>query len=241
MRIYKRLSRALACLIIRKRKKLNLTEPVITFTFDDVPDSGFINGKAILKKYGYQGTYYIALGLLDKSREDGDYFDPAYLKEVVDDGGELACHTFNHIHLYTSNKKEIAADLAKNQEKLNELVPGYTFSNFSYPYGEQSFVSKIIIRDRYTSARGVMNGINSNPVDLNNLKSFEIDNSIKLEDMYSLIDRTIASKGWLIFFAHDVEENFSPWGCPPEYLESIVKYCYDKKVKVLTVEKVLNL
>jgi peptidoglycan/xylan/chitin deacetylase (PgdA/CDA1 family) len=238
--VYYKIQRAISNILITKKRALNLPEAVITFTFDDIPNSAFTNGRRILNQYGYKGTYYVALGLTDKNREGGSYFDPACLKQIVDDGGELGCHTYNHIHLYTSGKKQIIDDLDANQKKINEYVPGYKFKNFSYPYGEQNFISKLITRKRYKSARSVKHGINTNITDLNNLKAVGLEEVLKLEEVYNEIEQAIKLKGWLILFAHDIEPSHSLWGCTPEYFERVVKYCSDRKVKVLTVEKVLE-
>jgi peptidoglycan/xylan/chitin deacetylase (PgdA/CDA1 family) len=37
--------------------------PLVTFTFDDVPDSAFTNDTAVLEDRGVHGTFYIASGI----------------------------------------------------------------------------------------------------------------------------------------------------------------------------------
>jgi peptidoglycan/xylan/chitin deacetylase (PgdA/CDA1 family) len=240
MNIYYKIIRAISCLLIQKKIKITRTAPLISYTFDDAPNSAFTNGKNILKKYGYNGTYYISLGLLDKNRPDGGYFDVNHLREVVQDGGELACHTFNHIHLYHSSKEEILLDLKKNDQSINEIIPGYVFKNFSYPYGEQNIHSKIIIRKKFKSARSIKGGINTGSTDLNNLKSQALGNGDSLEKIYHIIDETIRTNGWLIFFTHDIQSDPSEWGCSPEYFEAVVKYCFEKGIETKTIAEVLK-
>jgi peptidoglycan/xylan/chitin deacetylase (PgdA/CDA1 family) len=227
-------------MLIRESKTMDLAEPMISFSFDDVPNSAFITGKSILQKFGYQGTYYISMGLKANDNPNAPYFDTSHLKEIVSEGGELACHTYNHIHLYTSAKKQVRDDLDQNQRKLNELIPGYTFSNFSYPYGEQTLSSKLLIRSKFKSARSVKAGINQNPVDLNNLKAVQLEKSLPLEKAFEYIDRAIATNGWLIFYTHDIQEECSPWGCTPYYFEQVVRYCSAKNLKVKTIAKSLD-
>src|SRR5262249_55413132 len=36
--------------------------PLVSFTFDDVPDSAYLNGASILEECGIRGTFYIAAG-----------------------------------------------------------------------------------------------------------------------------------------------------------------------------------
>ena len=39
------------------------TAPLVSFTFDDVPASAYINGAAILEQHDMRGTFYIAAGI----------------------------------------------------------------------------------------------------------------------------------------------------------------------------------
>ncbi|MBA3706807.1 MAG: polysaccharide deacetylase family protein, partial [Bacteroidetes bacterium] len=95
MSIYFKIKRAIACLLIQQKNKLDLSEPIVSFTFDDVENSAFTNGASILKKYGYHGTYYISLGLSYKNESRNGIFDSDLLEGIVNDGGELACHTYS--------------------------------------------------------------------------------------------------------------------------------------------------
>jgi peptidoglycan/xylan/chitin deacetylase (PgdA/CDA1 family) len=241
MALLYKIQRYLACLFVQRKKELNLSEAVISFTFDDAPDSAFLNGATILKKYGFQGTYFVSLGLAEKERPGGAYFDVNHLKKVVEDGGELGCHTYDHIHLYTSGRNELKADLRKNEEKIKELIPGYRFVSFAYPFGEQTLGSKMLIRDRYKCARSIRSGINTRYADLNNLKALQLYEGMRLDRAFAFIDKTIESKGWLVFFTHDVQKNPSLWGCTPEYFERIVKYCSERKLKACTIAKVVEM
>lgn len=175
MSIYNKILRSISKKLINKKIPLNLSEPIISFTFDDAPDSAFTTGSGILKKFGYSGTYYVALGLFDKYRSDGSGFNSRHLNEVIKDGGELACHTYDHIRFYDSDGNHIKANLEKNQEKINELIPDYKFTNFSYPYGEQTITARRVVRDKFLTARGVNSGINHGDIDLLDLKAHQLD------------------------------------------------------------------
>jgi peptidoglycan/xylan/chitin deacetylase (PgdA/CDA1 family) len=241
LEVYNKIKRAFACWIIKERKVLDLSDAMISFSFDDVPDSAFSEGRSILKKYGYRGTYYISLGLHENDAPDPVLFDAGLLEEIVAEGGELACHTYNHIHFYNANSQEVIDELEKNQKKMEELIPGYRFSNFSYPYGEQTIPSKMLVQQRFRSARSIRAGINKNPVDLNNLKAMQLDSNLQLEKAFALIEQTRNKKGWLIFYTHDIRNDCSQWGCTPGYFEQVVKYCADRNIKVVTIEKGLDL
>ena len=41
--------------------------PIISFTFDDFPRSALYTGGAILERFGLNGTYYAAFGLMGRT------------------------------------------------------------------------------------------------------------------------------------------------------------------------------
>jgi peptidoglycan/xylan/chitin deacetylase (PgdA/CDA1 family) len=239
-KLYYKIKRAIACAFIKKKIPLNLSKPIISFCFDDIPDSAITNGARILAQYGYKGTYYISLGLRANEDKSKPYFDHSKLKQLVANGGELACHTADHIRLYESSKRVVLNDLKKNQEKLNELIPGYTFKNFSYPSGQQTFISKLILRKRYKTARGVKAGMHIKEVDINNLYANALVKRLTLENALARIDKAIENNAWIIFYTHDVENNPSDYGCTPEYFENVVKYCSQKNMDVCTINDAIN-
>lgn len=243
--IYSKFRKAFSMLFLsrmhRKTIFLNLREPIVSFTFDDIPRSALTNGESILRKYNYAGTYYIAIQLMRNNGFDFDGEDSNILQEIVNGGGELACHTYSHLHFFKSGRDQIVSDIEKNQQFIVKRVKDCKLENFSYPFGEQTFVARDVIKKRYKSGRSVYKGINNNRVDLNCLKSVRIYESIKQEDVISMINEAIKTKGWIILYTHDVDENPSREGCSPGYFEAIVRYCFEKKLKVLPINKALEL
>jgi peptidoglycan/xylan/chitin deacetylase (PgdA/CDA1 family) len=225
----------------KKQVSLKLDEPLISFTFDDVPRSAIDNGEAILKKYNYSGTYYISIDLMKREGFDFKATDSTVLTQIVAGGSELACHTYSHLHFFEAGEDEIIADLKINLHSINSLVPGYQFKNISYPFGEQSLKARKILRQKFRSARSVYRGINNGYVDLNCLRSIRLYNSISLNEIVKTIEKAIETKSWIIFYTHDVDPNPTSIGCSPGYFEEVVKYCYEKKLKVVTINEALDL
>ncbi|MCB0397202.1 MAG: polysaccharide deacetylase family protein [Flavobacteriales bacterium] len=240
MSIYNKIRRAVAKKVVNRKKHLQLKEAIITFTFDDVPETGFTAGLPILQKYGFKSTFYVALGFMDHPVEGGVRYTPEHLKMVVDDQSELACHTYGHIHCYQSSKATIEKDLSKNSQRINEVIPGYRFKNFSYPFGEQTIAAKQVVRNKFRTGRGVNSGINHGQIDLINLHAYQIGTNITPDQGRALIDEAIRLKGWLIFFTHDVQKDHSLYGCTPELLDSVAAYCSEKKCSVLTMDEAIS-
>ena len=243
MNLYFKVRKAISLFFVSKLHSknifLNLKEPVVSFTFDDIPRSAITNGEKILKKYNYSGTYYISLQLMKARGFDFDTKDVHILQQIVKGGGELACHTYSHLHFFRSGRRQIVSDLEKNQQFIEKYIDGYRLENFSYPFGEQTSVARDVISRRFKSGRSIYSGINNKKVDLNCLKSVRIYESIPQDEIISIINQAIRSRGWIIFYTHDVDPNPSKEGCSPGYFEAIVKYCSEKKLKVLPVNKVL--
>ncbi|URK86924.1 polysaccharide deacetylase family protein [Rhizobium sp. RCAM05350] len=65
-----RLNNRLIWQFARTRRPIPTERPIVSFTFDDVPDTALTNGAAILEKYGVHGTFYIAGGLEGRIEPD---------------------------------------------------------------------------------------------------------------------------------------------------------------------------
>src|SRR6266436_5375910 len=90
---YQRKVASLAC---RRPFSVHPQRPLISFTFDDFPRSAIHTGGAILNRFGVAGTYYAALGLIDKLTPSGQIFSVDDLPALFEQGHELGCHTFAH-------------------------------------------------------------------------------------------------------------------------------------------------
>ena len=217
----------------------------ISFTFDDVPDSAFINAQPILDKYQFKGTFYLSLSFLDTDNQNENLYNKDHILNCLSNDHELGCHTYNHIHFYEdSNPKFVQNNLNINQEKLNELGIQKTFQNFSYPYGEQTRKSKKIISKKFNSARSIDHGINKGKIDLHNLKAVKLYEGLHSVDrIFSILEDFNKTGCWLIFNTHDVQSNYSKYGCSPKYFEQIIQKCEELNIDIKTINdciKTLN-
>lgn len=224
----------------RQRVEIPALPVAVSFTFDDVPKSAFANAQNILDKYQVNGTYYLALSFLEGRSENEDLYSIADLQHSFDKGHELACHTYSHIHLYqTSDKEAVERDLTANKELFDSLPFGNGFLNFSYPYGEQTRRAKKIISKRYLTCRGIDPGINIGQVDVYNLKAIRLYEGFNtLETIFSYLEEYRKNGGWLIFYTHDVQEDYSKHGCSPAYFEAVVQKCKELNLTTKTVAEV---
>ena len=138
----------------RRPCRIQLESPVISFTFDDFPRSALTNGGAILRRYGFSGTYYASFGLMDQETSTGEMFRCEDLQELIRQGHELACHTFDHCDSWQTTPDEFEASILRNRQAAAQHVPGLTLKSLSYPISWQRPATKRRIASFFQCARG---------------------------------------------------------------------------------------
>jgi len=171
----------------------------------------------------------------------GEIFLLNDIKELVEHGHELACHTFGHLHASNTNPRVFENSVIKNKEALNSYITGATFRSFSYPIDAPRPTTKLRIKKYFESCRYGGQTFNINTTDLLFLKAYFLeksrDNMTNVKDM---VDQNNKAKGWLIFATHDISNSPSPFGCTPAFFEEIVKYAADSGAKILPVAEVID-
>ncbi|RUT34590.1 polysaccharide deacetylase [Arsenicitalea aurantiaca] len=215
--------------------------PIVTFTFDDVPDTALTAGATILERHGVRGTFYIAGGLAGTTEPGRRLIGADQVGELADRGHELGCHTFSHPWVRRLDKPTLFADLDRNAAFHAEHAPGVTLKNFAYPYNAPKLGIRGEMMARYRTCRGGVPAINRGKTDPAFLRSIEI----RPPDAYARtltrwIDDVAAEPGWLIFFTHDISDTPTPFGCMPDTLDMLVGHALEKGCEVLTLDAALD-
>jgi peptidoglycan/xylan/chitin deacetylase (PgdA/CDA1 family) len=225
----------------RRLFRLQMKSPAISFTFDDFPRSALVNAGAILREHGFAGTYYTSLGLMGQVAPTGRIFQRDDLQEVVRQGHELACHTFDHCDSWQTEPSEFEASALRNQQQLRRLLPGVQFQSLSYPLSWPRPETKRRVAMHYKCGRGGGQTFNSGIVDLNYLNAFFIEQSRERFDaIQQVIDANARACGWLIFATHDVCDSPTRFGCAPATFKQVVKCAVQSGAAVLTVDAALS-
>jgi peptidoglycan/xylan/chitin deacetylase (PgdA/CDA1 family) len=240
-RLTNRYRRSLCALFARRPVALSRDRAVVSFSFDDFPRTALHNGGAILEERGWAGTFYAALGLLDRDGPAGRYFCEADLSELLSRGHELGCHTYDHCHAWCTAPSDYESSLAKNALRLRAVLPEAAFGSHSYPISVPRPATKAIVGRFFHCARGGEPRPNGALVDANYLDSIFIEKYRgDFAPIGRLIDKTVADRGWLILSTHDVSPYPSRFGCTPEFLSRIAQYVHDAKVRVLPVARAFS-
>jgi peptidoglycan/xylan/chitin deacetylase (PgdA/CDA1 family) len=225
-------------LMHRRPARLGLQRPTVSFTFDDVPVSGALEGARILEAAGARGVFYVCAGLFDRDGAMGRYAGRAEIDALNDAGHEIACHTFSHLDCGANDAARVADDADQNAALLSDV--GYSMRHFAYPYGEVSPHAKGVLKDRYGSLRAVHSGLVREGSDLNQLPAVGIEGETGEAEAMRWIDQAVARKAWVILYTHDVREAPSAYGCTPDALERIVAHAKASGCDIRTLGEVLD-
>ena len=204
---------------------------VVSFCFDDFPQSAFHVGAPIVERAGARATYYVCAGLLGTKTSFGRLATEDELKECLDRGHEVANHTLTHRDLIGTSPRTIREEIEQNAQALERMT-----RNFAFPRGAANLREQRIARKYVTTARGVQNGINGRGTDRAHLLANPIYSSKGIDRILARIEETRRSKGWLIVYTHDVVEAPSPFGCTPGHLQTVVTAVQNAGLEVRTIE-----
>lgn len=215
--------------------------PLVSFTFDDVPNSAYTNGAAILEQYGLRGTFYIAAGTLGRLEKDWRVIDRDQVGALHQRGHEIGCHTLSHVSIDKIDARRMDEECRRNREALRELCVGVEIANFCYPFGRVSLPRKLQLIERFDSCRGIYEGINAGTIDLGMLRVIELyDRTLTGEKLRRVLRENRDRNGWLIFYTHDVAESPSWIGCSPQMLRATLEAVQVAEMPCLPVREALR-
>jgi peptidoglycan/xylan/chitin deacetylase (PgdA/CDA1 family) len=236
-----RISNRLARHLFATPMQLKSRQPMVSFTFDDIPVSAATVGAPMLENAGGLGTFYVAGGLVNRRADCGDSVDPDGIIRLRRSGHEIACHTFSHRNAIDLDTAAMAAELAQNRRFLEGLDASIRLENFAYPYGQATVARKRQLTNSFRSARGILPGVNSGTIDLQFLRSTPlIDKDIDRAGIDRIFDEAVATNGWLIFYSHDVADSPSPWGCTPGLLRHALEAARRRNMPMVSVTEALR-
>ncbi len=219
----------------RRNFALKSKRAYVSFTFDDFPRSGFVEGGKILASLGTRGTYFAAHELLGRQGPLGELASADDLLALLEDGHELGCHTFEHLDGWRATAEQFERSIAANAAALNAITRGRLSPVFAYPFNGPVLRIKRAVGAHFVSCRGGGQVFNAGLVDLNLLKAFFLDwrNRADLCAVREVIDQNAAARGWLIFATHDIAPSPSRYGCQPGYFEEVVSLALQSGARIV--------
>lgn len=216
--------------------------PMVSVTFDDVPDSAYRNGAAILEEFGWRGTFYIASGTCGTRDELWDVISRDDVSALHRRGHEIGCHTFSHANVATLDSRTLDDEMKRSRDTLRALCGDVEITNFCFPFGKTSLARKLQLQPHFDTCRSIYQGVNSGTIDLAMLRVIELyDRTLTPEKLQAVLRETHDSNGWLIFYTHDVADDPSWIGCSPTRLRETLSAVLESGFDCLTIRDALKI
>lgn len=224
----------------RRPFDIHLDRPVVSFTFDDFPMSAATIGRDLLEARGWRGTYFASASYLGTETHLGRMYDRGTLHSLYRGGHEIGCHTYAHVDAARTATPALLEEIARNTAALSPMLDGARPVTFAFPYGEASPRAKAALADRFQALRGTRPGINRADTDRLLLRSVGIDGGeAGIERAVAYAVDAAHAPGWLIYYAHDIREAPSPWGCTPGDFRRVAEAVAATGAEVLPLCEVL--
>ncbi|MBN2272538.1 MAG: polysaccharide deacetylase family protein [Sedimentisphaerales bacterium] len=189
----------------------------ISLTFDDARLSQIDRGVPMLDEYGLKGTFYVSIESL-KERVEG-------WKKAVAAGHEIANHSVKHPcsgnFPFSRDKalEDYTLDMMRNEldeaSGIIEQLLGVRPVSYAYPCGQKyvgrgmnlkSYVP--LVAEKFLTGRGWLDEWANDPAycDMAQLMGVKLDEK-DFDEVKTVMDRTLANGGWLVFCSHEVAED----------------------------------
>lgn len=220
-------------------------EPLISVTFDDGWESVYTMAMPLLQKYGIRNTQY----LISSTTDDIHYLSKDQIKQLINNGYEIGCHTVSHADLVSLSDKELWDEL-NGCKTAFEKDYHITTTNFASPYGRYNSHTLSVIRQLYSSQRNtdgdITDGVNG--LDVNVKSSFDryniigvtLERDTPLWQIKAAVDYTIKHNGWLVLNYHQIDSGSSEYGLQPKNLEKQLSYVSKSPVRIVTMDEVIR-
>jgi peptidoglycan/xylan/chitin deacetylase (PgdA/CDA1 family) len=106
------------------------TAQAVAITFDDGSETDFITAAPILKKTGFNATFYITAGRMGTR----GYMSPEQLRELSSLGFEIGCHSMTHAYLNDLQPSDLRREIVDAGKTIEDLI-GKKVQHFSCPGG----------------------------------------------------------------------------------------------------------
>jgi peptidoglycan/xylan/chitin deacetylase (PgdA/CDA1 family) len=172
---------------------------MVTFYFDDGPDTDYSVLRPLFSAQGEVGAICIITDLADGGGGNSSW---AEINTMVGEGWEVVNHSTAHDHLTGFTEAQLETDIADSMTAFatNGLYP----TNYAYPYNGSNELVRRIIRKYFRSARGggALPIVNDKALDTYNLDSVEMDDWTKIATFKALADQAYRTNTWLCFYGH---------------------------------------
>lgn len=212
---------------------------IISFTFDDVPQSALVNAAPMLEDSGARSTFYVAPGMA--AGPDG-LLDDRDIQMLAARGHHIGCHTLTHYSLARGSAEGLYRDALAGKAALDGVLGGHPTEHFAYPYGAVSIRAKTLLQQAFTTMRTSRPGINVRRVDLSYLRAeplYSRASGLDLDRVRRRVRSIEQRGGWLILYTHGVSDRPGRFDASCEDFRRVVELVTQSEASVLPVSEAL--
>ena len=128
-------------------------KPRVILTFDDAEISHYTNVAGLLKKYGFDATFFVCEFPLKNPDEKKEYMNWSQIQELYKKGFEIGNHTGHHKNVTKLSPENIEKEITYIDEKCAEFKIPKPIS-FAYPGNRSDTISQAVLAKKgYKFAR----------------------------------------------------------------------------------------
>ncbi|MEJ6644611.1 MAG: autotransporter-associated beta strand repeat-containing protein [Akkermansiaceae bacterium] len=221
--------------------KKPIPERLVVFTFDDGCASHATIAAPILKKYGFNGTFYVSDAYLFRERKDW-YMTWRQIRTMSEQGFEIGNHTRGHGQLSMTDVGGCQAYVwTLEDEMIANRIPRST--TFCWPFYDTNPKFYPLLQSwGYTFARGghgrTYDPTKDNPFDVPSFAAGGVGQT--LEGMISAVQQATAGKVVVITFHGTPDMEHAGVGIDPDLFEDLVEYLKDNNYKVIAMRDLVE-
>ena len=232
------LGKRYAAAMLQLQKNNTDQPPVVVLSFDDAEISHYSIVAPLLKKYGFNATFFVC-EMPYKSPGDSVYYMKwQQIAELHKMGFEIGNHTGHHKNMTKLNREEMQKEIAYIETKCHQYnIPGPI--SFAYPGNRSDSLSQVVLHEMgYQFARAGGSQYYNPEIDKQLvIPSYTMGSTEKLQERTWNALRHLKPGQILVFTIHGVPDIAHPdYTTSEEVFTQFLQYMKEQQYKVIAVK-----
>jgi peptidoglycan/xylan/chitin deacetylase (PgdA/CDA1 family) len=218
-------------------------KPRVVLTFDDAEISHYTNVANLLKKYGFNATFFVCEFPIRNQEEKKEYMDWKQISSLHKMGFEIGNHAGHHKNVTKLSPQDIKKEVSFIDEKCKEFGIPKPIS-FAYPGNRNDSTSQGILKEMgYQFARiGGSKYYKANEDSKLAIPSYTVISSAKYKERTLKALQDLKEKDVLVLTFHGVPDLIHPdYSTSIDFLKEILQFIKEKKFQVIAMKDIENL
>lgn len=172
------------------RSGTDIPDRSVILTFDDAYADLVEHALPVLERRSYPATVFVSTGLVGKTIQCSPKAPGATLpimsaediRKWTSRGVLFGAHSRSHVDLTSLDSQTAASEIRDCKSDL-ESMTGRPVTSFAYPYGKRNDEVESFVRDTYSTAFGIDDGINDSSTPLSNLRRTMVQHGDTIVDV----------------------------------------------------------